>query len=250
MSTDKSKIAARIKALLAMTEANGCTEAEAMSAVAKAAELMAEYQISMTEAELTAEGFENAFIPWESRKRTFARDYLGVHIATYTDTKYWRTRVGDGEYSKQFGVRYYGLRSDVEFATWLDASLANFVIMAADRYVMQKAAGCFMDRKRKEDAWRSFAAGCCAKIIERLKAEKKQTVVKAEPGTSTALVVIDKRRIVEQAFQANIGIKLRSTSARQRIGDGGAYHAGHTAGSSASFGRPVNSSATLRIGRA
>ena len=37
---ERSKIAARIRALLAKTVENGCTEAEALSAAAKVAELL------------------------------------------------------------------------------------------------------------------------------------------------------------------------------------------------------------------
>ena len=55
--SERERIAARIRALRAKTVENGCTEAEAMAAAKKLAQLLADYNMTMDEADLRASPF-------------------------------------------------------------------------------------------------------------------------------------------------------------------------------------------------
>ena len=59
--SDRKAILARIRALSAKTAANGCTEAEAATARAKARDIMAKHQVS--DAELVEDEHEPIFDP-------------------------------------------------------------------------------------------------------------------------------------------------------------------------------------------
>lgn len=52
--SNKTDYIRRIRSLLEKTVENGCTEAEAMLAAEKAADLMAEYELTLTDIELGA----------------------------------------------------------------------------------------------------------------------------------------------------------------------------------------------------
>jgi hypothetical protein len=92
----RAKIIERVRALLAMTTKNGCTEAEAMTAAAKAAELMEEYDLELRD----VKSLEDERIPQQSRP--FAADgrpremhaagiYVSLAIANFFDCKCWRS---------------------------------------------------------------------------------------------------------------------------------------------------------------
>ena len=54
-AADLDKLKARLQGLRAKTIANGCTEAEALAAAAKLAELLDRYDLSLTDLELREE---------------------------------------------------------------------------------------------------------------------------------------------------------------------------------------------------
>ena len=55
MNDSRQKMLDRVRAILAKTMDNGCTEGEAMAALQKARELMAAYEISEAELNVTQE---------------------------------------------------------------------------------------------------------------------------------------------------------------------------------------------------
>ena len=59
-TADLEKLKGRIQALRAKTVENGCTEEEALSAAAKVADLLDQYDLSLTDVELREEACERA----------------------------------------------------------------------------------------------------------------------------------------------------------------------------------------------
>jgi peptidyl-tRNA hydrolase len=255
MSTDKSKIAAKIKALLAKTTESGCTEGEAMAAIAKASALMAEHEVSMTEADLLAEGFAEEELSWESRKIHTARNLMGVPVAKYTDTRIWTFK----ETASKKGLRFFGLSSNVIFAKWLLESLTQFAVRGANDFITAKieAAAKKHDlpvhivrdahRTTWNREWGDFLLGATNRIVERLRAEKKAPVISNDQRN--ALVVIDKGKLVALEL-AKRGVRLKTNTAKGRNVNADAYDAGTAAGDGAAFHRPVNAGGTtFAIGR-
>ena len=160
------------------------------------------------------------------RSRRFNVQYsLMMAVAAFCEVKTWHQ---DGH------VIFFGLRSDVEFATWLLKALEQFVWQQADAHALESGEASYLDK-------RNFCLGCCDRINERLKTETMLRKIK--PGimkdNSKSLVVV-KSAMVEQEFEC-LGICLASGS--RSLTSGGSErsgHAGRAAGNRAGFGRPVN----------
>lgn len=224
MTADKkAAVAAKIKALLAKTTENGCTEAEALAAMSKARKLMDEFHIDEGTVGMAAEGTVKVHIPCGSYKRGLGiRWRIAGGIADYTDTKVWT------ENGKRGDLVFFGLPSDVDFAVWLVQSLDQFV---------QNAVSSYHAFDWEEE--RSFIMGCCNRLAHRMhdEADARKASQQAEHG-SKALVVV-KGALVEQAFKDD-GTKLKAAHVRTRARDAEAAWAGRRAADKASFGRPVN----------
>lgn len=248
MDTAKEKIAAKIRALLAKTVSNGCSEEEAMAAMAKASAMMAAHQITLTEAEVKSEGFETIRRDFEDKRKSFVCYHMCVAIGEYTDCKPFIS--GDAN----SGVpRFFGLKSDAEFAGWLCDSLADFILYAADRHIRSTMAKMVREQgmtarqaqsamKNKTQMWESFVLGCTGRIRERMRATKPVQKVRAS-STSTALVVIDKRKMVDCEFAERFG-KLKPGKAYKKTISAGSYSAGQDAGNRASLNRPIGKVST------
>ena len=236
--TDRSSIIEKIKALRAMTTANGATEAEMMSFLDKASAMMDAYDITDEELQLTKD--EAAIL------HTDPPDLSDPHKIK------WRLCYGVSEFcgvqiyrsSGETGLKCIGMPSDVQFAMWLLDNLADFVIAELYAHLI----GCLAPRNERRIIIRSFTAACCERISDRLLAlvERSKT---ARSSNGRELVVIKNAAI--KAFMKEQGIRLRACSGYSSSNvDAGAHAAGRAAGDRATFGRPVTGAASaLRIGR-
>jgi hypothetical protein len=234
MSTQRDNLVDKIRALMSKTVENGCTEAEAMAALAKARAMIDAHEVTDAELQLTRD--ESAVLrrePPGSKDPHRIKYYLALAVSKFTETQCWR----DGEHRLVF----CGLPSDARFATWLLDSLAMFVRSELANHLMSdiSAGG---DRRT---VCNSFAAGCCNRISARLNELCTQSQT-AATGNGRALVLV-KSQIVK-AKMAELGLNLRKGRSSSGRIDGDAYAAGKAAGERASFGRPVSgSNATLRL---
>jgi hypothetical protein len=241
--SEGSELAAKIRALLAKTVDNGCTEAEAMAAAVKAKQLMDQYQVGLSDIELEEEGYVRGTAQCPEARKFNAQDWLASAIEAYTETRSWKTHAG---YQKKWRYVFFGLRSDVEFANWLLKSLECFAWQKAEEYAVRSGNTDYLSK-------RNFVMGCCERISERLREEttartRKQTTAAAALG-GRALVVV-KYQLVQREYD-KLGLKLGKlySSGFTCGGADGARGAGRSAGDSASFGRPVGGSPRGQIGR-
>lgn len=249
------KIIERIKALLAKTTENGCTEGEALAAMAKARELMDKHQIASADLASGGEGCETAFAfkcdedPYDIRERIAGR------LASYCDCKAWieTHRVGRP-------VAFFGLESDAVFATWLSDMLNTFCNREATRMFGYAQKGAHSAKARRRDDFdptdlfggsnpehlrASFVQGFVDRINLRL-GELIAERQRQRTSDGRSLVVV-KSALVEQRFGA-LGIKLGRAGASSRYqADPRAYGHGAEAGSRAQFSRPVGGSAGPRL---
>src|SRR6476659_9357988 len=104
----------RIQGLHSKTMENGCTEAEALLAAAKVAELLDRYDLSLTDIEIRNGQCEQRHYEVQRKKRIPLDDCIGA-IANFCDCRVWRERSHSGNVHYVF----FGLRSDIEAAHYL-----------------------------------------------------------------------------------------------------------------------------------
>jgi hypothetical protein len=234
----RETIIEQIKALLSKTTANGCTEAEELTAIGKAAAMRDAYVITDEELALTKD--ETAVL------HTDAPDLADPHgikwrltygVSQFCGVQIFRTR-------RETGLKAIGMPSDVDFAMWLLDHLADFVFAQLMEYLITDCA----PRGERRTIIRSFVDGCAGRISDRLLEliERSKT---AQTSNGRELVVVKDTAI--KSLMKELGIRLRTcrTSYSSNFNES-AQAAGRAAGEGATFGRPLSGAAgVLRIGK-
>ena len=157
MSIDRNQLRARVRALLEKTEANGCTEAEAMAATAKAAELMRDYALSEAELLVTEAVTKRESSSWTVRSKLWSM------IAHVTNCAALLNQNDSGSI-----IHFYGIEPGPQIAAYLrdicnraiDTEIAAFKM--TDTY-----------RKRRKTATRrqavkDFTDGMVIRLCQRV----------------------------------------------------------------------------------
>ena len=217
------KLKARILALRAKTQDNGCTEAEALMAAAKVAELLDRHDLSLTDVELQETPCEPRIYETRRKQRT-PLDYCISPIANFCDCKVWREKTPTGE------IRYvfFGLRSDTEVAHYMTDLIDNAVRSELGRYKTSYAYKRFRHQDRHV-ANASFTLGMAMSIGAKLNDMKAQRDF-IKKGGGRDLVVL-KSSIVETEIK-KLDLKLRPVRRQSRMVSPKAFEAGGAAGSS------------------
>ena len=177
------RLKTRIQGLRSNTTDNGCTEAEALLAAAKVAELLDRYDLSLTDVEIRDAACEQREYETYRKKRVPIDGCIGA-IANFCDCRVWREKnqVGDARYV------FFGLRSDVEVAHYLTEVIDNAVRFELGRYKMSAGYRRFRHQDR-HIANSSFTLGMVASIADKLKAMKRERDV-VNNGTGRDLVIL------------------------------------------------------------
>lgn len=234
MSDDKTREAqlGRIRALLAKTTSNGCTEAEAEAAAALVDKLLAQYGMSLDEAAVA----EQEIVRLDIAAAAHPVRYAARRIAEFADCKPWT----DGADLVFLGCE---IDTDVcEYITMLfmraiDRESLSYTMFNED-YAMRNAAG------QKEMLF-SFQVGCASRLGERL-TEMKSKRDFTQRGTERDLVAM-KQPLVDEAF-VTLGIVLGSGRAGRSIRDNAAYNAGRSAADGVAINQGVGSGRTTTRG--
>lgn len=230
MSNNRANLLNKIRALMAKTVEAGCTEAEAMAALAMAQAMMDAYEV--TEEDLKLEGEKASVARSDMKDPHNIRRAMASAIAVFTDCKAWTS-------NEKKTINFAGLNSDTEFAIWLLETLASFVQKELAWHLM----GSQITKDNKRWAINGFVMGATGRISKRLyelHEAGRKTI------NSNALVVTKQELIV--AKMNELGIVTRQPRNRGSRVDDKSYQAGRNAGDRASFGRPVDGKAgTLRL---
>lgn len=233
---NRSSLYDKIRALLAKTTENGCTEAEMCAALDKAQAMMDAYAVTDEELGLSKE--EAAVLHTEPEDATDPHKIkwqLCAGIEQFCGVKIWR--------NSEVGFQFCGMKSDVEFAGWLLDHLTDFVHAELFAHLI----GCLAPKSERKHIIRGFVFGCCQRIEARMHELCKRSEV-AQTSNGRALVVIKSGAI--DAKMKELGIKIRLSRAGCSPGNDAAREAGSRAGDRATFGRPVTGAAGIRqIGR-
>lgn len=221
MTTEtRKKLLERIRAILAKTMANGCTEGEAMAALAKARELMATYEIDEKELEefnreKTIQFKTAPADPYEIKRN------LCVNVGKFTRCKAFRDR--------EEVINFAGKESDIVFASWLLDTLQMFVMRELRAYqkklITEKGIG-----HSNNLTSASFVAGCAHRINEKLK----------------ELAPLDWAK-TQELIVSELGMQLTKSRGRSRNISEKDAAAGFKAGENARFDRPVGSDGKGRL---
>lgn len=208
--TDREKIAARIRALLAKTVENGCTEDEAVSAAAKAAEMLARYNLTVDEVQMRATPFERH----TSRHEDAVADRLwkpASAIAVLTGAKQWTSAAGVWPIE----ITFFGFEHEVQTAHYLLAICTRAMQQQMDRQTAVYALLRPEVRRRKVGA---FLDGMADRLRERI------LDLVPPPVTGTGLIVLRDQLILDEMDRQGLEIRQARKPSSDRFdenyGDG------------------------------
>lgn len=236
--------AARIRALLAKTVDNGCTEEEAMAAAAKAGELMDKWGVAASEVEIRAEkcetgGHRSRAGKTGDRERSSGTSevaMVAMAIAGYCQCKVWRSGTE---------INYFGLPHDVEIAVYMTDAIETTMRTSFRKW--RKGP----DRPRDVSGHRlrsQFMSSMANRLSARLDEMKKERDGKHHETSDGRSLVLVKNAVVEEQF-AELGMKLGRPKTRTVYADDRAAAAGRAAGDAYRFNAGVRGRATAMIGR-
>jgi hypothetical protein len=235
--SELDRIKIKIKALSAKTVDNGCSEAEAMSAMQGVGRLLQQYNLTMSELDVRQTPCKTIAIKIDGSRHRIA-NCLGS-IGGFTDTKPWYQKFGS-----QTVFSFFGQEQDLDMAQYLFKVCKAAIDSETRRFKSTP-------EYRGRSSTVSFQHGLTDKLNQRMRQMKKEETAElhareaeqhAERGpTSTALVVL-KKQLVEQEFKIH-GPKIRSVRTHRTVRSYSAYGAGSAAGDRVNLSRPINSGA-------
>jgi hypothetical protein len=235
-----SRVKARIRALAEKTVANGCTEAEAMSAAEMVGRLLERYALSMDEIEVRAARCVQIEVPIGGARRR-PIDGCVPAIARFCDCKVWLARGGEeAGVAKVPRYVFFGFETDASLATYLFSVVERAIATELSQF---KAAKPELRAVRLRRASDSFQHGVAARVSARLNEMvlAREASVRAQRATGTALMLV-KHKVVEAAFRET-DVRLVSVGGVGRRRVAGAFREGWAAGERINLGRPVQSGA-------
>lgn len=225
MTENREKLAAKIRALLAKTVENGCTEDEAISAARMAASLLAKYNMTLDETELRANPFK--------RDTSYREDEIGERlwkvaaaIAELTGCKYWRSRPGVAPVE----ITFFGFAHEVEISKYLIAICVRALADGKKQIIRQYA---LLVPARRRRHLLAFLDGMVDRLAERI-LELREPL-----ATGTGLVVL-RNALIDDALKAE-NIKLDQRKQRQGRDFEDAYEDGMSEADKVALNRAVSS---------
>jgi hypothetical protein len=238
--TKRESIIEKIKALLAKTVENWCTEAEMMAALSRAQALQDAYVVTAEELQLAK---DEAAVLGDSMPDPNdphnIRWHLSWAVEKFCGVKGWAERL-----TKHRHIKFCGAPADVELAVWMLEHLTDFVSDQLVRHLMVSLA----PRKEHRRVIREFVLGCVDRIQERIKDISMQSEA-ARTSNGRELVVIKNAAI--DAKIKELGLHFSGGGSCGGVNeDSAAFTAGRAAGDGATFGRPMSGAGgMLRIGK-
>lgn len=204
MDNDLDKLRGRLQALRAKTVANGCTEAEALAAAAKLAELLDRYDLSLDDLNLRAQRCEQRVLEINKRQRQAMAMCVGA-IADFCDCKVWREKDPAGK------PRYvlFGLPAGLEMAQSIHDVVAAALTSGWEAHQRTQR---FI--RHGDDERGSFLLGMAVSLAGKLTALKSDRRHSPEVKAAGRDLVLIRQDVVESEFA---GLKL---SFRQGGGSG------------------------------
>lgn len=226
--SDRERIAARIRALRAKTVENGCTEAEAMAAAEKLAQLLTDYNMTLDEADLRASPFGDHVHDAAGTVGLKLWKPAGA-IAKLTSTRYWT-----GGRDAPTRITFVGLSHEVEIAAYLLAICER--AMRTESAAIMRAVRNLPHIKQAARVM-PFLDG----MADRLAARILAMIPPQPPGKG--LIVLRNALITEEL--ARRGVEIETGAARRPM-NWGAYNDGVRAGDGVALNPGVAATSAAR----
>lgn len=212
MNANRLAAMQRIRALMAKTVANGCTESEALAAAAKVGELMDRYGLTYSDLELKSARCE----------RHSATDrYHDVNLVADAIARFCSCRV----WFNGGGIRYFGLPLDVMIAGYMTSLCRSAMDVGFDTFANSRARP---QRQTRRELRKPFLVAMGIRLSERIDDLTSAREAKATTANGTSLVVV-KKAVVEEQYLA-LALKLTPGRAPRYRDNGAARAAGRAAG--------------------
>lgn len=216
------KVLSRIKALRGKTVEQGCTEAEALLAASKVAELLDQYGLTLSEIGMKAQSCAGEGIETTRRRRAPLDDCAGT-IAVFCDCRSWY------ELTSQGNIRhiFFGLPADVAGARYLYEKIDEAFESETAAFKRSELYEAHPSAQRR-GATTSFQTGLGEGIrvkLNKLKAERDKAF-RASGGRD--LVPI-KRNVIEDELAA-MGMRLKVIGTGRKNLLANAYKKGRVTG--------------------
>jgi hypothetical protein len=209
----ESKLA-QIRAMMARTVDNGCTEAEAKAAAAAVDRLLAKYEIDLDEVTVK----EQEIVKLEVKGMRHEVSSAARNIAAFTDCKVW----ANGSY-----IVYFGFQVDTEIAEYLTLVFQRAIDRETDQFQLFNVDYMALGKSGQRDMLISFRLGMAVRLGERL-IELKSKRDFTQRTTSGRDLVLIKHPIVDAAYAA-LGLVLGRGGSGPTVRDMNAYKAGRSA---------------------
>jgi hypothetical protein len=236
MNEKRTKVIERLRKLREKTVENGCSEAEAFTAMAMIGRIMNEHNIAMGEVEIREEAadcIDGSYRTESRRLPDWARCLMA--IAEFTGTKAWRNTGGETQV-----CRFFGLPTDVETAL----ALIDIVNLAV---TWESARWTYAHPGAGRSGAKSFRLGMVTRICERLR-EMKREQDQVKPATGTALIVLKNQLVDAEYAKKNLKLKFNKKSTPIRNED--AFLSGLAAGDRVGLGTKRLGAGDPRLTRA
>lgn len=223
---DREKLAARIRALRAKTVENGCTEGEALAAAEKLAQLLADHNMTLDEADLRASPF--------TRHDHVGAGTVGLKlwkvasaVAELTNTRTWT-----GGRDAPTGVTFLGLSHEVEVAAYMLAICER--AMRTEAQTLMRSIR-HLPQIKQAAKMVPFVDGMADRLARRIRDMIPPVVA------GTGLIVL-RNALIDQEMERH-GIELESNGPARRPLDTAAYRAGLNAGDKVALNRGLGGAA-------
>ncbi len=216
------KVLSRIQALRGKTVEQGCTEAEALLAAGKVAELLDQYGLTLSEIDMKTQSCAGEGIETNRRRRSPLDECAGA-IAAFCDCRSWY------EMTPQGNIRhiFFGLPADVAGARYLYEKIDEAFDTETAAFKRSELY-CSHPSEKRRSATTSFQAGLGHGIrskLNRLK-EERAAAFRASGGRDLVLV---KRDVIEDELAA-MGMRLRFLQTGRKNLLAKAYNKGRVTG--------------------
>jgi len=218
VSPDLDKLKGRLQALRAKTIANGCTEAEALSAAAKLAELLDRHDLSLSDLELREESCVQSAIETNRKQRQPISACVPA-IAEFCDCKVWREKDQTGR------IRYvfFGMSASVEMGMSIYEVIAAALQSGWEDYARRQR---FI--RHSQDEKGSFMFGMAISLADKLITSKHERDNATLRATGRDLVVVRKDVVEAEFTKLNMAFRQGRASGKKVSAE--AFDAGHSAG--------------------
>lgn len=244
MTDKRERIISLVRQLREKTVDRGCTEEEALAAAEKVSQLMADYQLSLTDIKEVQDDVYGAmskvYAGGSECRRTWHETKLTwMAVADFCDCECW---------TSQDKLVFFGSKNDCEISFYM-ADLIKNTADAEWKIYQAKIRKGRQSGNTDRTARAAFMTGFSSRISARLRDLKKMRDSKTQTTEQSRALVLVKEQVVAAKFDAYCkqnGMKLRTTKVRRRSHDVQAYLAGQSAGEKASLGSGISGGTTTK----